>query len=246
MTVLGGMNLLLSSLPEDELTELSHHLERLQVKPPQVLVEPNELISHVHFPLTCMISLVTILDDGVSIESATIGNEGMAGLSVFHGLEVSTSRAVVQMEGEMLRMPTSSLREVLPQMPGLGLALGRYADALISMLAQSGACNGLHNIEQRFARWLLTIQDRVSRDEFTITQDFLAQMLGSHRPTVTLAAGALQRAGLIAYRHGHVNILDRSSLEEAACECYAIIRDLYSRTYQIKPKRWQAPSRLRA
>jgi CRP-like cAMP-binding protein len=242
MTGFSGVNLLLDSLPEEERAKLGPLLERLHVKPHEVLVEPNEVIDHVYFPLTCMISLVTILDDGVMIESATIGNEGMSGLSVFHGLDVSSSRALVQMEGETLRMRTSSLRQVLPEAPSLGLALGRYADALISMLAQSGACNGQHSIEQRFARWLLTIEDRVEREEFTITQDFLSQMLGSHRPTVTLAAGALQKAGFITYRHGHIRILDRSSLEDVACECYEIIRDLYSRTYKMRSSRFEMRS----
>jgi CRP-like cAMP-binding protein len=179
-----------------------------------------------------MISLVTLLDDGTTIESATVGNEGMSGVSVFHGLDVSSSRAVVQMDGETLRLKTEELRNSLGELPSLGPALGRYADALISMLAQSGACNRLHSVEQRFTRWLLTIQDRVGSDEFAITQDFLGQMLGSYRPTVTRAAGALQRAGFITYRHGHVRILDRPKLEELTCECYGIIRTLYSRTYQ--------------
>ena len=225
-------NLLLASLPKGDLEGLSPHLARLSVKAHDVLIEPNELITYVYFPLTCMISIVTLLDDGTTIESATIGNEGMSGLSVFHGLDISRSRAVVQMEGETQRMDTASLRRFLADTPSLGLALGRYADALFSMLSQSGACNGLHSVEQRFARWILTIQDRVGRDEFTITQDFLGQMLGSYRPTVTLAAGALQRSGFITYRHGHVRILDRQSLEEVACECYGIIRGLYSRTYE--------------
>ncbi|HEX5370765.1 MAG TPA: Crp/Fnr family transcriptional regulator [Dehalococcoidia bacterium] len=226
-------NLLLDSLSEDDFKSVEPYLERMSVKTMQVLVEPNEPISHVYFPVSCMISLVTLLDDGVTIESATIGNEGMSGMSVFHGLDASGSRSIVQMDGETLRMPTANLKKVLADAPTLGLALGRYADALISMLAQSGACNGLHMVEQRFARWLLTIQDRVNREEFTITQEFLGQMLGSHRPTVTLAAGVLQRAGFITYHHGHVKVLDRSSLEEVACECYDIIRDLYSRTYDF-------------
>jgi CRP-like cAMP-binding protein len=224
-------NLLLASLPEADLAKVQPHLERLEVKNNQVLVEPNAPIHHVYFPLTCMISLVTLLEDGTTIESATVGSEGMSGLSVFHGLDVSNSRAIVQMEGQTLRMQSAALRKVLLDAPGLGTALGRYADALISMLAQSGACNGQHSVEQRFARWLLTILDRVGRDEFTITQDFLGQMLGSYRPTVTLAAGTLQTAGLIRYRHGHVQIVDRPSLEDVACECYQIIRDLYSLTY---------------
>lgn len=224
-------NLLLQSLPKDDLARLLPHLDEIHVKAHEVLAEPNERIQHAYFPRTCMISLVTLLDDGVSIESATIGNEGMSGLSVFHGLDVSTARAIVAMEGETLRMQTETLRRLLIEVPSLGPALGRYADALISMLAQSGACNGLHDVEQRLARWLLTLQDRVNRDDFTITQDFLGQMLGSHRPTVTVAANILQRAGFITYKHGRVHILDRASLEDVACECYEIIRHLYSRTY---------------
>jgi CRP-like cAMP-binding protein len=227
-------NLLLDSMAAADFETLRPYLDSLSVQVHEVLVEPNEEIAFVYFPMTCMISLVTLLEDGVSIESATIGNEGMSGLSVFHGLAISTSRAVVQMEGETLRLESSILTKLLPQVPGLRLALGRYADALISMLAQSGACNGLHSVEQRFARWLLTIEDRVRRDEFSITQDFLAQMLGSHRPTVTLTAGLMQRAGFITYHHGHVRILDRPGLEELACECYGIIRDLYSRSYRLK------------
>jgi CRP-like cAMP-binding protein len=238
MTATEPLNLLLNSLPRADTERLAPSLERVYLASHEVLAEPNEPIRFVYFPLTCMISIVTLLDDGVTIESATIGNEGMSGLSVFHGLETSTSRAIVQMDGETLRMTANDLQRMLPELPSLRAALGRYADALISMLAQSGACNGLHNVEQRFARWLLTLQDRVRRDEFTITQDFLAQMLGSHRPTVTLAAGALQRAGFITYRHGHVRILDGPSLEDIACECYKIIRDLYSRSYQsLDPSR---------
>jgi CRP-like cAMP-binding protein len=231
MTAEGPQNLLLASLPSGDLERLRPYLTRLSVRVHEVLVEPNELISNVYFPLTCMISIVTLLDDGTTIESATVGNEGMSGLSVFHGLDISTSRALVQIGGETLRLETAMLRKLLPETPRLGIALGRYADALISMLSQSGACNGLHSVEQRFARWLLTLEDRVGSEEFTITQDFLSQMLGAHRPTVTLVAGQLQRSGFITYRHGHVRILDRESLEEVACECYAIIRGLYPRTY---------------
>jgi len=226
-------NLILNSLPKGELDLLLPRLEHATIRTHEVLVEPDEKIKDVYFPLSCMISLVTLLDDGVTMESATIGNEGMSGLSLFHGLDVSSARAIVQMEGETYKLSTVDFRDVLSQAPVLSQALGRYADALISMLAQSGACNGLHSVEQRFARWLLTIRDRVGRDEFTITQDFLGQMLGSYRPTVTLAAGTLQRAGFITYHHGHVRILDRSSLEEVACECYGIIHALYTRTYHL-------------
>jgi CRP-like cAMP-binding protein len=226
-------NLILNSLPKGELELLLPLLHHSSLTAHDVLAEPGEGIKAVYFPLTCMISMVTLLDDGTTIESATIGNEGMSGLSLFHGLSVSTSRAVVQMGGETYRMSASAFRDMVPKAPFLTRALGRYADALISMLAQSGACNGQHSVEQRFARWLLTIRDRIGEDEFTITQEFLGQMLGSNRPTVTLAAGTLQRAGLITYRHGHVRILDRASLEEVACECYAIIRALYFRTYNL-------------
>jgi CRP-like cAMP-binding protein len=230
-------NRLLSSLPDEEFALLQPHLEVLVVHPHQVLVEPNAEIEYVFFPTSCMISLVTVLDNGVIIESATIGNEGMSGLAVFHGLKTSPSRAIVQMEGETNRLRASVFKALLAKAPALSTALGRYADALISMLAQSGACNGQHTVEQRFARWLLTIRDRTYRSEFTITQEFLGQMLGSHRPTVTVAAQALQRAGLITYRHGYIRLLNRAGLEELACECYGIIRELYSYTYQTKAGR---------
>jgi CRP-like cAMP-binding protein len=228
-----SQNLILNSLPKGELDLLLPCLEHATIRAHEVLVEPDETIKDVYFPLSCMISLVTLLDDGVTIESATIGNEGMSGLSVFHGLDVSTARAIVQMEGETYKLSTGNFRDVLAQAPVLSQALGRYTDALISMLAQSGACIGLHSVEQRLARWLLTIRDRVGHDEITITQEFLGQMLGSYRPTVTLAAGALQQAGFITYHHGHLRILDRPSLEEVACECYGTIRALYSRTYHF-------------
>jgi CRP-like cAMP-binding protein len=224
-------NLILNSLPKTELELLLPHLQHCPVLAHQVLVESEAKIQDVYFPVSCMISLVTLLDDGGTIESATIGNEGMSGLSIFYGLEVSSYRAVVQMEGEAYKVPATTFREILARAPLLGQAIGRYADALISILAQSGACNGLHSVEQRLARWILTVSDRVGGEEYAITQDFLSQMLGSFRPTVTLAAGILQRAGLISYHHGHLRILDRSGLEDVACECYAIVRALYSRTY---------------
>jgi CRP-like cAMP-binding protein len=228
-----SQNLILNALPQAELDLLSPSLERVHVHTHIVLAQPGERIGHVYFPVSCMISLVTVLDEGVTIESATVGNEGMSGLPVFHGLDFATSRAIVQMEGDAYKLSATVFKDGLARAPRLHEALGRYAEALISMLGQSGACNGQHSVEQRLARWLLTIRDRVGKDEFSITQEFLGQMLGSYRPTVTLAAGALQRAGFITYHHGHVRILDRPSLEDVACECYGIIRSLYSRTYQF-------------
>jgi hypothetical protein len=140
-------NLLLASLPGEELALLQPHLETLTVHPHEVLVEPNAEIGHVFFPTSCMISLVSVLDNGMIIESATVGNEGMSGLAVFHGLETSPTRAIIQMEGETLRMRSSAFRSLLAKTSALNVALGRYADALISMLAQSGACNGQHTVE---------------------------------------------------------------------------------------------------
>ena len=135
------------------------------------------------------------------------------------------------MEGTALKLPTTSFKDALDKSRCLQLALGRYADALIAMLAQSSACNGLHSQEQRLARWLLTIADRVDREEYHVTQDFLSQMLGTHRPTVTITAGQLQSAGFIKHRRGYVEILDRESLQDIACECYGIIRELYDETF---------------
>jgi CRP-like cAMP-binding protein len=235
-------NLLLDSLPREERARIEDKFQRVHLPLHETLVEPGERIHYVYFPLDSMVSLVTLLESGVTIEAATVGNEGMTGMSTFHGLETSHTMAMVQMEGDALRMTTSDLKEALLDGNALGIALGRYTDALMSMLAQSAACNGLHHIDQRFARWLLTISDRVGRNDFTITQEFLSQMLGTQRPSVTISAGRLQEAGFIRYRRGAVEVLDRQSLEDISCECYDVIRELYEETFSRSSLVGESPS----
>jgi CRP-like cAMP-binding protein len=212
-------------------------LEPVQLERHKVLIEPDKRFEHVYFPQSCMISIVTLLESGEVIESATIGSEGVVGLPLFLGLETVNTRAICQMPGQALRMRSDSFRKAIGASPALRTALGLYTQTLIAMLGQGGACIGSHSVEQRLARWLLTISDRVGADEFSITQEFLAQMLGAQRPTVTVTAGLLQSAGFIKYRHGHIEIVDRPNLEDSACECYELIRRLYEETFKrIQPQ----------
>ena len=230
-----GTNQLLNSIPKEQLRVFEKDLERVELRRDDVLIESQETIRRVFFPQTCMISLVTVLEDGTGIEAATVGNDGIVGLPVFLGLQTVNTRAICQMPGEALSMEVGAFREAFTSMDGLHAALSLYTNAFIAMLCQGGACNGSHSVEQRLARWLLTISDRVGDDQFSITQEFLAQMLGAHRPTVTIAAGILQKAGFITYRHGHVQIENRADLEASACECYEIIRELYEETFRSVP-----------
>jgi len=164
------------------------------------------------------------MSDGTAVETATVGNEGMVGLPVFHGVDRTAAQAFCQIPGDAFRVSTAAFRGELQYRGALGTLLGRYAEALFTQVAQSSACNRVHPMRERCARWLLTTHDRVGEDEFPLTHRFLAQMLGVRRATVTEAAGSLQAAGLIEYRMGTLRIRDRRGLESAACECYAIIR----------------------
>jgi CRP-like cAMP-binding protein len=179
-------------------------------------------------------SMVAEMDDGDLVEVATVGNEGMVGIALFLGSVTSAMRAFQQIPGTALRMAARDFtREVNGGGP-LTMLLRRYTQALFTQIAQSTGCNRLHPIEERCARWLLQTHDRVRSDEFPLTHEFLAQMLGVRRATVTVAMGALQRAGFVEYRHGVVRVLDRQSLERSSCECYRIIADEYDRLLNVK------------
>jgi len=179
---------------------------------------------HVFFPTSGLVSLLTVMQDGDSIELATIGREGFTGLSVFFGADVATSRGIVQVPGEAFRISAERFRHHIPRCPGLQSALAAFAEMLFALVAQTTACNQLHPVSQRLARWLLLTHDRAEQDDFPMTQEFLSQMLGVHRPTVSVAAAALQNTGIIQYRHGKMRVLDRPALEATACECYATIQ----------------------
>lgn len=215
-------NLLLAALPLEDYARLAPALEIVPLKLKDILHKPGEPLQHVYFPGGGgFCSVLTVLQDGGMVEVATIGREGMVGVSaVLDGGRVP-SCSMVQAETETCyRMTVEALRHETDRRGALYDLLTHYSQALMGFVMQSTACNAVHSVEERLARWLLHAQDRVGRDEFPLTQELAAMMLGAARPTVTVVAGTLQKAGLITYRHGHVTIVDRRALERASCECY--------------------------
>ncbi|HVC97452.1 MAG TPA: Crp/Fnr family transcriptional regulator [Pirellulales bacterium] len=218
-----GQNRLLASLPRNEYRRLHPHLERVSLPLRDILYEANGPIPHVFFPLNGVVSLVIVMEGGFSLEVGTIGNEGMVGTPVFLGSDSSPTRAISQVPGEALRMETKVFEEEMKRGGPLYGLVQRYTQAMINQISQSTVCNHRHSVEKRMCRWLLMSHDRVGIDEFLLTQEFLAQMLGVRRPTVTAVAGILQKAGLISYHRGRLTVLDRKGLEGASCECYEVV-----------------------
>jgi CRP-like cAMP-binding protein len=222
-------NHLLAALPQADRDRLLPSLEIVPLKLKDFLHKSGESMDCVYFPGGGFCSLVTVLEDGGMVEVATIGREGMVGIHAVLDGHPPRSAAMVQGETDTCyRMTAHAFRR---EMEGHGRfyeLLTHYAQALVGFIMQSTACNAVHSVEQRLARWLLMAQDRMESNEFPLTQEFAAMMLGATRPTVTVVAGTLQRAGLITYHRGHVTILDREKLESASCECYRITTDLLS------------------
>ena len=194
----------------------------------QVIYRRDEPIRHVYFPENCVISLVTELDDGDSVEAITVGCDGFAGIAVFHGVSSSRLKAIGQITGEARRIEAEAFAELARECENLNRLLHRYSQFVFETVSQSAACNRLHVIEQRCARWLLMSEDRVGRSHFDLTQEFLAEMLGVRRPGVTVAMGVLEKAGLISHSRGNITVTDRAGLEEASCECYKTIKQRQS------------------
>lgn len=222
-------NRLLDALEPAILERLRRHLETVVLQSNQSVHEPGERAEHVFFPTIGVISLVSITDDGQSVEVGMVGKEGMFGVSAILGDDKPSQRAMVQLAGGALRMPSASLRREIEAEPSLRSMLLRYVQVTLTTASQSAACNRLHQLEQRAARWLLSAHDRAESDTFPMTHEFLAMMLGVRRPGVTVAAQALQASGLITYNHGTLTIRDRDGLEEASCECYRFIQDEFKR-----------------
>ena len=219
-----GKNRILNLLPAPELAEVLGRSERLTVKSKEVLYRSGEPIRHVYFPEDCVISLVTELASGDAVEAMTVGSDGFAGIAVFHGVAASRLKAIGQITGEATRLRVEDFRDLVSNCEGFERMLHRYSQFVFETVSQSAACNRLHVIEQRCARWLLMSQDRVHRDQFDLTQEFLAEMLGVRRPGVTVAMGTLEKAGLIAHTRGTIRVIDREGLEKASCECYRTIK----------------------
>jgi CRP-like cAMP-binding protein len=222
-------NKLLAALSRGEQARLLPHLEPVSLHFEEVLYEPEALIRHVYFPTSGMISLVLALEDSLLAQVGRVGNEGMVGLPVFLGVTTSHTRAFVEIPGEALRLKASVFRQEIRRAGALSSLLLRYTQALIRHSERLTVCNTWHTIEQRLCRWLLVAHDRVRADQFEVTQEFLSQMLGAHRQSVTLAASNLQKAGLIRYSRGKLRILDRPGLEQASCECYRAVKELFER-----------------
>jgi CRP-like cAMP-binding protein len=216
-------NSLLLSVPDEEFTVLRPHLEFVTLPHHRSLHEPNRMLDFAYFLNSGMISLVVTSGRG-SVEAGVVGNEGFAPIALAAGLRRSPLRAIMQISGDGFRLSVATLNQILPGCPGLQKRLTRYAAIHGMQVAQTAGCNRLHDLEQRLARWLLLTQDRVGSGLLRITHDFLATMLGTDRPSVTLAAGALQKKRSIEYMHGAVRIVNRKKLESAACECYGIIQ----------------------
>ena len=217
-----GRNQLLAELPAEEIERLMPSLESVPLLTGMPIYEPNRRITHVYFPISGIVSMTSDMREG-TVEVGTVGREGMTGLPLVLRANTMPTRAFVQVPGHSYRMGDEDLFAAMSDSPRFGRLLMRYALALFDQAAQHAACNRLHALEERCARWLLMTHDRVDGDVLPLKQQFLAEMLGVHRPAVTLAAGALQKAGVIRYTRGKVTVLDRPALERASCECYEII-----------------------
>jgi CRP-like cAMP-binding protein len=222
-------NRLLAALPDEALWSLRPHLRTVSLPRGSVLCESGERLRRVYFPEAGAISLVTVFEGGSTAEMATVGREGVVGIGALLGGEHAFGRHVVPVAGSALAVEASRFRGVLREDGALRAACESYAQRFLAHLLQNVACNAIHKVDQRCARWLLMCDDQAEGDSFELTQEHLAELLGVRRSTVTVVAGSLQREGLIHYRRGAMTVLDRRGLETTACECYHIVRDTYER-----------------
>lgn len=226
-------NLLLNRLADADLMALLPRLQKVNNRIKDVVYNRNEPVSYVHFPCNCAFSMLVFMENGVAVEVGTVGNEGFTGVELVLHSQVSQETCVCQVEGQSLRMTSEDFRDAFGKLPSLRNLAKRYLQCYLAMVSQSVACNRLHTIEARFARWLLITHDRLNGDEFYLTQEFIADMLGVHRPSVSLVAGAFQTANIIEYKRGHIKIVNRQALEEASCECYSAVRNRFEKVLGI-------------
>ena len=222
-------NRLLAALPPEELERVSRYLELVSMPLGQVLHESGDKMRHGYFPTTAIVSRLNVLEDGASAEIAVVGNEGMVGIPLFTGGETATSRAVVESAGHAYRLPYQLLEQERDRLDDLSRLLLRYTLALLTQIAQTAACNRHHSLEQQLCRCLLARLDRTSSTDLVLTQEQVAGILGVRREGVTEAAGHLRKVGLIAYRRGHISVLDRAGLMARSCECYAVVKKEFDR-----------------
>jgi CRP-like cAMP-binding protein len=221
-------NQLLAALPKAEWRRWKPLLEEVDMPLGEVVYESGAVLGYVYFPITAIVSLLYVMENGASAEIAVVGNEGIVGIALFMGGESTPSRAVVQSAGKGLRMRAADIKEEFKQGPVLHLLL-RYTQALITQMAQTAVCNRHHSLDQQLCRWLLLSLDRLQGNELVMTQELIANMLGVRREGVTEGALRLQKAGVIRYMRGHITVLDRAELEKRCCECYAVVKKEYDR-----------------
>jgi len=225
-------NLFLASLPAEDKDAILACAQRVALPIGTVLHESGERPGFAHFMTSGLTSIVTVMADGTGTEVGLIGREGLVEAVDLIGPMPPPTRAFIQVEGSALRVRFADLEKFVLSSPGFRQRLLQSVQCQTFILSQLTACNGLHQIEERLARWLLMVQDRLESERFYLTQEFLADMLGARRTSVTLAAGSLQHSGIIQYRRGHIHIVDREGLQDVACECYPIARDLLLNQYQ--------------
>ncbi|MBN3959496.1 Crp/Fnr family transcriptional regulator [Nostoc sp. NMS8] len=228
-------NKLLAALPASDYERLVPHLKLVPLSLKQILYRAAEPITHVYFPDKAVVSIVTTMEDGSTVEAGLVSNEGMVGIPVILGDNTTTTRAFVQVSGAGMQMDADVLRAEFDRGGAIQILLLRYVQALYSELTQGVACNRLHTLEERLARWLLTVSDRLESEDFPLTQEFISEMLGVRRSGVTVAASTLSRAGMISYQRGQINILKREDLEATSCECYQVIQKEFARLLGFMP-----------
>ena len=217
-------NRLLAALPENQYQRLLPHLEPFELEHGKILYEIGEAIKYCYFPFDAVVSLVTQMEDGKIVEVGLVGHEGVTGLPFLLGQKKSAERAIVQVPDGGVRAKAEVILKEFERGDGLHGILLRYLNSLLRQVAQTAACNASHTIEERLSRWLLMCHDRVASDQINLTQEFIAEMLGTRRATVNVGAINLQSAGLIKYNRGRIQVMDRPGLERFACECYEAVR----------------------
>ena len=241
-----NQNHLLAALPTAEFERIAPHLELVTMRLGDVLYESGGPLQHVYFPVTAIVSLHYVMENGASAEVAGAGNEGVVGISLFMGGMTTSSRAVVQTAGYGYRLNGRLMMEEFNRAGSMMRLMLRYTQALMTQMSQTAVCNRHHSVEQQLCRWLLTTLDRLPSNELTMTQELIASMLGVRREGVTEAAGHLQQAGFIRYRRGHITVLDRVGLEHRVCECYAVVKGEYERLLSDVRLRQELPLARRA
>jgi CRP-like cAMP-binding protein len=228
-------NRILNALAPGDLEALKPHLEPVDLDLHTPLIQPNVPIGDVWFPINCLASLVTVLEDGSTVEGGSVGREGMVGIPIILGATATPMQTIVQIPGKCIRLSAAVLKQQFDSSPTLHNLLHRYVHSLFVIASQSVACNRKHQVDGRLARWLLMSSDGIASEEVGITHEYLAAMLGVRRPGVTEAALKLQEQGFIQYRRGSISIIDRPGLENLACECYFAVKEAQDRVFETGP-----------